>query len=80
MNDISTQSKTTYRRLVAYTFNYWKIFLLAVAGMILVALSQPGFAALMEPMLDGSFVNKDFTVLLGAISHLFDNFVKDCTI
>ncbi|MDH5735985.1 MAG: lipid A export permease/ATP-binding protein MsbA [Gammaproteobacteria bacterium] len=45
--------------MVSYTFNYWKVFLLAIGGMILVALSQPGFAALMEPMLDGSFVNKD---------------------
>ena len=32
---------------------------MAVAGMILVAISQPGFAALMKPMLDGSFVDKN---------------------
>jgi len=59
MNDPASHFKTTYRRLVAYTFNYWNIFLMAIAGMILVAISQPGFAALMKPMLDGSFVDKN---------------------
>lgn len=59
MNDSQSHFKVTYRRLVAYTFNYWNIFIMAIGGMILVALSQPGFAALMEPMLDGSFVDKD---------------------
>ncbi|MCW8855167.1 MAG: lipid A export permease/ATP-binding protein MsbA [Gammaproteobacteria bacterium] len=59
MNDSPSHFRVTYRRLVAYTLNYWNIFLMAIAGMILVALSQPGFAALMEPMLDGSFVDKN---------------------
>lgn len=50
---------STYRRLLGYALVYWRAFSLAILGMILVALSQPGFAALMKPMLDGSFVQKD---------------------
>ena len=59
MKESPSDFKAIYRRLLAYTLNYWKVFVFAIAGMILVAISQPGFAALMEPMLDGSFVNKD---------------------
>ena len=52
-------SPSTYRRLLGYALNYWTVFILAIIGMILVALSQPAFAALMEPMLNGGFINKD---------------------
>ena len=52
-------NRATYGRLLSYTLNYWKVLLLSIAGMILVALSQPGFAALMEPMLNGGFIDKD---------------------
>ncbi len=58
-----TSSKTTYRRLVRYAFNYWTVFVLSIIGMVLVALSQPAFAALMEPMLNGGFINKDPEVI-----------------
>ena len=58
---------------------------MAIAGMILVALSQPGFAALMEPMLDGSFVNKDpvairwvpFALVAVFLIRAFGGFVSD---
>ncbi|MCW9012483.1 MAG: lipid A export permease/ATP-binding protein MsbA [Gammaproteobacteria bacterium] len=58
-SDTSSDTQSTYRRLIGYTFNYWQVFSLAIVGMVLVALSQPGFAALMQPMLDGSFVERD---------------------
>jgi len=51
--------KVTYGRLLSYTFQNKGVFTFAVFSMILVALSQPAFAALMEPMLDGGFINKD---------------------
>ena len=51
--------KVTYGRLLSYTFENKGVFSFAVASMILVALTQPAFAALMEPMLDGGFINKD---------------------
>ncbi len=62
-NNASHTGKTTYRRLVSYTLNYWKVLLISIVGMILVALSQPGFAALMEPMLNGGFIDKDPDVI-----------------
>ena len=85
MNDSPSHFKTTYRRLVAYTFNYWNIFLMAIAGMILVALSQPGFAALMKPMLDGSFVDKNpdtikwvpFAIVAVFLIRAFGGFISD---
>ncbi|MCW8955699.1 MAG: ABC transporter transmembrane domain-containing protein, partial [Gammaproteobacteria bacterium] len=39
------------------------VFLLSIFGMVLVALSQPAFAALMEPMLNGGFIDKDPKVI-----------------
>ena len=65
---MSSSEKTTkfsviYRRLLAYTFTHWKVFAIAVIGMILVALSQPAFAALMEPILNGGFIEKDPEVI-----------------
>ncbi len=50
---------STYRRLLGYALTQWRAFMLAILGMVLVALSQPAFAALMKTMLDGSFVAKD---------------------
>lgn len=45
-----------YRRLLGYVFPFWKIFVLAILGMIVYALTQPAFAALVKPLLDKSFV------------------------
>lgn len=49
----------TYRRLMGYVRPHWKQFGYAIVGMILYALSDTGFAALMKPMLDGTFVDQD---------------------
>ena len=55
----SVYFRAIYRRLLNYAFGYWKVFLLSIIGMVFVALSQPAFAALMEPILNGGFINKD---------------------
>ncbi|MFP3874045.1 MAG: lipid A export permease/ATP-binding protein MsbA [Thiohalophilus sp.] len=52
-----------YRRLLRYAFPYWKVFLVAVFGMVLFSLSQGAFTKLIEPMVDGSFVDKDPTLI-----------------
>lgn len=63
-DDTGTISATeAYRSLIKYALPYWKGFVLAVIGMILVAVSVTGFAALMKPMLNGSFVEKDPTII-----------------
>ena len=59
-----TSSKITYSRLLSYTFQSKGVFAIAVICMILVALTQPAFAALMEPMLDDGFVNQDPEALM----------------
>jgi subfamily B ATP-binding cassette protein MsbA len=48
-----------YRRLLSFAFPYWKIFIFAVIGMVIYALTEVSFAKIIEPMMDGGFVNKD---------------------
>jgi subfamily B ATP-binding cassette protein MsbA len=48
-----------YRRLLGYARPHWHIFVGAVVAMILVAATETGFAALMKPMLDGNFIERD---------------------
>ncbi|HET7569475.1 MAG TPA: lipid A export permease/ATP-binding protein MsbA [Gammaproteobacteria bacterium] len=56
---LDTRSLAIYRRLLGYVRPYWKLFTLAMVGMIVYAFTQPAFAYLMKPLLDGSFVNHD---------------------
>ncbi|MDH5518072.1 MAG: lipid A export permease/ATP-binding protein MsbA [Gammaproteobacteria bacterium] len=63
MQENKPDSMQTYKRLLSYVTQYWAVFLLAVAGMIVAALTETAFAALMEPMLNGSFVKKDPDVI-----------------
>ncbi len=48
-----------YLRLLSYAAEYWHIFIFAIIGMIIVAMSATAFTALMQPMMDGSFVERD---------------------
>lgn len=48
-----------YRRLLSYALVYWGIFVYAIIGMVIVAGASTAFPALMQPMMDGSFVNRD---------------------
>lgn len=48
-----------YKRLLGYVKPYWKAFVVSIIGMVIVASTEVGFAALMKPMLDGTFVEKD---------------------
>lgn len=48
-----------YRRLLSYALIYWKIFILAILGMVIVAAASTAFPAIMQPMMDGSFVERD---------------------
>ena len=63
MSENKTDSVDTYKRLLSYVTQYWGVFILAVVGMVIVALTEGAFAALMEPMLNGSFVKKDPDVI-----------------
>lgn len=48
-----------YGRLLQYAVPYWRAFLLAIVTLAIFSATEPMFAALMKPMLDGSFVTKD---------------------
>lgn len=46
-----------YRRLLTYAFVYWPVLVVAMLGMIIMALTEAGFAALMKPLMDQSFAS-----------------------
>jgi len=52
-------SLETYKRLLGYAAPYWKPFLLSVISMVVYASLGPAFAKLIQPLIDGSFVNND---------------------
>jgi ATP-binding cassette, subfamily B, bacterial MsbA len=54
-------SAEVYRRLLGYVRPYWHIFGLALLAMVLTAATEPVFPALMKPLLDGSFVQRDMS-------------------
>jgi len=52
-------STELYLRLLQYVKPYWRVFALSLAGMVIVALTEPALPALLKPLLDGTFVHKD---------------------
>lgn len=48
-----------YTRLISYLIPYRNQSVLTLLSMIIMAITEPAIPALMKPMLDGSFVNKD---------------------
>lgn len=55
----SNDATIIYRRLLKYSVPYWKVFVLAIIGMLIYAATQISFAQILEPMMDGGFVEKD---------------------
>jgi subfamily B ATP-binding cassette protein MsbA len=52
-----------YRRLLRYVLPHWRVFLTASLALIIVAGSEAAFAALIKPMMDGTFVERDSAVI-----------------
>jgi subfamily B ATP-binding cassette protein MsbA len=52
-------SRHLYLRLLSHVKPYWRIFLLALLGMVIGALTEPAMPALLKPLLDEGFVNHD---------------------
>ena len=48
-----------YKRLLLYVKPYWRTFLIAIVSMFVLAISDPAIPALIKPMLDGAFIEKD---------------------
>ncbi|HKH19468.1 MAG TPA: lipid A export permease/ATP-binding protein MsbA [Gammaproteobacteria bacterium] len=52
-----------YRRLLSYAAKHWRAMTIAIGSMIVYAATDTSFAALMKPMLDGSFVDHDPAII-----------------
>ncbi|MHB1672099.1 MAG: lipid A export permease/ATP-binding protein MsbA, partial [Acidiferrobacter sp.] len=56
---MTPQDPGLYRRLLRYTWPYRGAFFVAVIGMMVGSATEPVFAALMRPLLNGGFVHKN---------------------
>jgi len=52
-----------YRRLMGYARPYWRMFALSIVGMVFYAATEPAFAAMMKPLLDGTFIERDMDMV-----------------
>lgn len=48
-----------YKRLLGYVLPHWRAFIFSTVALVIVAGTETGFAALMKPIMDGSFVDRD---------------------
>jgi len=48
-----------YLRLLGYVKPYWRVFLVSIVAMVVLAATEPAVAALIKPMLDGAFIEND---------------------
>jgi len=56
---VSGSARLIYRRLLGYAKPYWRPFSVSLLGMLVYAVTEPLFAAMMQPLVDGSFVDRD---------------------
>jgi len=67
--------KVLYGRLLRYVKPYWKVFALAIIGMVGGALTEAGIPILLKPLLDGSFVEKNAELVQLSMIYLILLFV-----
>jgi subfamily B ATP-binding cassette protein MsbA len=48
-----------YLRLLSYVRPYRRVFALGILGMMVVAATEPALPALMKPLIEGTFIDKD---------------------
>ncbi len=58
-NKKAKTSFAIYRRLLGYGLPYWKMFAVSLVSMTIYALLGPAFAKLIQPLIDGSFIEHD---------------------
>jgi subfamily B ATP-binding cassette protein MsbA len=52
-------SRALYRRLLTHVRPHWQVFTVGVLGMVIVAATTPALPALMKPLIEGTFIQKD---------------------
>lgn len=60
---VAGPARLVYRRLLGYARPYWWPFSISILGMLVYAATEPIFAAMIQPLLDGSFVDRDLNVV-----------------
>ncbi len=60
---MNLSSAQLYLRLLGYVKPYWRTFAVSILAMAVTAATEPLLPALLKPMLDGTFINKDDTVI-----------------
>ncbi|HXK23524.1 MAG TPA: ABC transporter transmembrane domain-containing protein, partial [Myxococcota bacterium] len=63
MSSPHPSSVRLYFRLLGYLKPYWQRFALSIVAMIVVAATETGLPALVKPLLDGTFVEKDAAMM-----------------
>ena len=58
---VGYSTKGLYFRLLRQVRPYWRIFSMALVSMVALAATEPAIPALLKPLLDGSFIDKDPT-------------------
>ena len=63
MHEHTATSLQLYLRLLRYVKPYASQFLLSVFALVVVAATEPAFPALLKPLLDGNFLNREGPML-----------------
>ena len=56
---LASESIAVYRRILLYLKPYWRLGLMAVIAMILAAAGNAAFAWIVQPLVDGTFIEQD---------------------
>lgn len=51
-------ARRLYFRLLGYLWPYWRVFAVSLLGMVVAAATEPAFARLMKPLVDGNFARQ----------------------
>lgn len=52
-------ARRIYVRLIGYAKPYWRMFAVSTLGMVFYAATEPLFASMMKPLLDGTFIDRN---------------------
>jgi len=69
-----------YLRLLSYVKPYWRVFAASIVGTAIAAATEPLLPALLKPMLDGTFVQKDDFVIMFVVVYGPEDFCGILTV
>jgi subfamily B ATP-binding cassette protein MsbA len=56
-------STQLYLRLLGYVKPYWRVYAVSIVAMTVFSATEPAMPALVKPLIDGTFVDRDLSVL-----------------